>query len=81
MSKNPFEYQILPGAMGIIKQYAPKKKTPAPTDRPGGFMMLLPTHIVVDQEGTVVKHFWGYKETTVDDLSQTIEQLLTKKTQ
>lgn len=76
--KNPFKYQVLPNSFGIIKQYAPKKKTASPNDKPGGFVMLLPTHLVIDRDGTVVKHFWGFNETTADDLSKTIEQLLAR---
>lgn len=81
LANNSFKYQILPNAFGIVKQYSPKKKNPAPTDKPGGFTMLLPVHLVIDQEGIVVKDFWGYKPTTANDLSETIEQLLAKKTQ
>jgi peroxiredoxin len=79
LTKNLFKYQVLPDAFGIIEQYAPKKKNPAPTNDGGDFLMLLPAHLVVDQTGTVVEHFWGYKTTTADDLSKTIEQLLAKK--
>lgn len=79
LAKNSFKYQVLPNSFGIVRQYAPKKKTPAPTDKPGAFVMLLPTHLVIDRDGTVTKHFWGFKETTADDLSKIIEQLLAKK--
>jgi peroxiredoxin len=77
--KNSFKYQVLPDAFGIIERYAPKKKNPAPTDEAGDFLMLLPAHLVIDQEGIVVNHFWGFRTTTADDLSKTIEQLLAKK--
>lgn len=79
LPKNSFKYQVLPNAFGIVKQYSPKKKNPSPTDKPGGFTMLLPVHLVIDQEGTVVKDFWGYKPTTADELSKAIEDLLVKK--
>ncbi len=44
--------------------------------------MVLPTHLVIDREGTIVKHFWGYKKgVAVDELAETIEKLLAKKNQ
>lgn len=76
--KYPFKYQVLPNSFSVVGQYAPKKKTVLPTDKPGEFVMLLPTHLVIDRDGKVVKHFWGFKETTIDDLSKTIEQLLAR---
>jgi peroxiredoxin len=79
--KYPFKYQVLPNSFGIIRQYAPKKKTTSPNDKPGGFVMLLPTHLVINRDGTVVKHFWGFKDTTADDLLKTIEQLLASPAQ
>lgn len=79
LQKHTFKYEVLPGAFGIVKQYAPKKKTPLPTDKPGGFIMLLPTHLVIDREGNVTNHFWGYKQTVTDDLSQIIDKLLARK--
>jgi peroxiredoxin len=81
LEKHEFKFQVLPGSFGIVREYAPKKKASLPADKPGSFVMLLPTHLVIDREGTVVKHFWGFKETTVDELSQTIEQLLAKNPQ
>jgi peroxiredoxin len=75
---HPFKYQVLPGSFPIIKKYAPKKKIDSPTDKPDGFSMILPAHLVINQEGTVVKHLLGYKAGTTDELSQTIEQLLRK---
>lgn len=77
--KFPFKYHVLPNSIRIVEQYAPKKKTNLPNEKPGGFVMLLPTHLIIDQNGIVTNHFWGYKDTAVDELSQTIEKLLQKK--
>lgn len=78
LKENPFKYQVFPSSMAIIKQYVPKKKVPSPTDRPGSFSMILPTHLVIDQQGTIVKHLWGYKKSVTGDISEAIQQLLTK---
>ncbi len=78
LKNNEFKYQVLPSSFGIVKQYAPKKKGKTP-DASGSFVMALPPHLIIDEDGTVVKHFWGYGEKTADDLSETIEKLLTKE--
>jgi len=80
LEKYPFKYQVFPKSMPIIKQYAPKKKVSLPTDKPGGFIMLLPTHLVVDRQGKVVRHLWGYKtDSLIDDLTRSIDESLSKK--
>lgn len=79
LKKYEFNYQVLPSSFGIIEQYAPKTKRKTP-DKPGSFVMALPTHLIIDENGTVVKHFWGFGEKTADDLSETIEKLLAEKT-
>lgn len=42
--------------------------------------MALPTHLIINEDGTIVKHFWGYGEKTADELSEVIEKLLAEKT-
>ena len=81
LQKHSFSYDVLPDAMAIVRNFAPKKKVPSPTDRPGSFPMLLPAHLVIDQEGNVTEHVWGYKKTVTEDLSKTIDGLLSEKGQ
>lgn len=82
LQKHSFKYQVLPNSYGIIQQYAPKEKESSPTDSSDSFKMILPAHLIIDRDGMVVKHFWGYKkETVANELQQGIEQLLTKKVQ
>ena len=78
LKKHEFKYQVLPSSFGIIEQYAPHQKGKT-TDEPGDFVMILPTHLIIDSEGTVIKHFWGFGEKTADDLTATIEKLLVEK--
>lgn len=77
LQKYPFNYQVLPNGFGIVKQYAPHKKSADPQKK-GGFLMLLPTHLVIDQAGVVTYHEWGFRKDTIDGLSGEIERLLTK---
>ena len=79
LQKHPFTFQVLPDSFGIISQYSPKKKGVAET-KPGSFIMLLPTHLIIDKNGTVVKHFWGFSETTDEEISTAIDELVTQKT-
>src|SRR5438876_3495012 len=80
LKKNPFNYQVFPNSMPIIKQYAPRKKVSSPTDKPGGFIMLLPAHLVVDREVRDVKHLFGYKsDSLIDDLTLSIDESLSSK--
>ncbi len=79
LKKNPFKYQVLPNSMPIVKQYAPRKQVSSPTDKPGGFIMLLPAHLVIDRQGKVVKHMFGYNPgELVGNLTQSIDDLLSK---
>lgn len=79
LPKHPFDYQVLPASFGIIRQYAPKKKASSQSDQPSGFMMVLPTHLVIDRDGIVTEHFWGYGENTTSRLSGIIDKLLKRK--
>lgn len=79
LAKHHFDYHVLSGAFDIIRQYAPKKKISSPTDMPDSFMMVLPTHLVIDRDGIVTEHFWGYSKKTVNQLAAIIEKLLAKK--
>jgi peroxiredoxin len=78
LQKNSFAYQILPNAPAIIRQYSPKEKTDPVTGK-ARTIQALPTHIVIDREGTIVKHEWGMNQQTVPQLAQTIEQILAPK--
>lgn len=78
LKNRKFDYQILPNAFGIIEQYAPRKKSDDP-QKIGGFMMLLPTHLVIDQNGLVTYHDWGFGKETTKKLSDEIERLLALK--
>lgn len=78
LKKHPFDYQILPNGFAVIEKYAPHKKSDEP-DKIGGFMMVLPTHLVIDQTGTVTYHNWGYSKTTAAELTKEIDNLLAKK--
>lgn len=78
LKKNPFSYHILPGALDIIKQYSPRER-PDSTDGKSRRIQALPTHIVIDREGKVVKHFWGFSSQKIPELSQYIEELLNSK--
>jgi peroxiredoxin len=77
LQKYPFSYQVLPNGFNIVEKYAPHKKSDDPQKK-GGFMMLLPTHLVIDQTGVVTYHEWGFRKDTVDKLSNEIEKLLIK---
>jgi peroxiredoxin len=76
LRKYPFDYQVLPNGFKIIEQYAPHKKSGDPQKK-GGFIMLLPTHLVIDQTGVVTFHEWGFRKDTAERLSGEIEKLLT----
>lgn len=77
LQKYSFSYQVLPNGFNIVEKYAPHKKSDDPQKK-GGFMMLLPTHLVIDQTGVVTYHEWGFRKDTVDKLSNEIEKLLVK---
>lgn len=78
LQKNPFKYEVLPEALSVINLFSLRKEEATATYKTTSFATVLPTHIVIDQDGIVVGHFWGFKKTTVDDLAQTIEKLLKK---
>ncbi|MGI8467591.1 MAG: TlpA family protein disulfide reductase [Pyrinomonadaceae bacterium] len=80
LQKHPFSYQVLPNGFNIIKQYAPHKKSDD-LQKKSGFIMLLPTHLVIDQTGVVTYHEWGFRKDTVNKLSGEIEKLLSKAEQ
>ena len=73
LSKKIFKYSVLPNSFDIVEQYAPKRKD---GDGKGEFEMILPTHIVIDENGLVTKHFWGFGKNTPDILSKEITRLL-----
>lgn len=75
LEKHKFDYQVLPNGFGVIKNYAPHKKSDDP-QKPGGFMMILPTHLVIDQNGIVTYHDWGFGKETAQKISAEIEKLL-----
>jgi len=77
LQKYRFDYQVLPNGFGVVEKYAPHKKSVDPQKK-GGFMMLLPTHLVIDQTGVVTYHEWGFRKDMVDKLSGEIEKLLIK---
>ncbi|MGI8555328.1 MAG: redoxin domain-containing protein [Pyrinomonadaceae bacterium] len=77
LQKHPFNYQVLPNAFAVIKDYAPRRQSDDPQKK-GGFMMLLPTHLVIDQNGFVTYHTWGYGKKTAKNLSAEIDRLLNK---
>jgi peroxiredoxin len=78
LKKYPFNYQVIPNGFGVVEKYAPHKKSDDPQKK-GGFLMLLPTHLVIDQTGVVTYHEWGFRKDTVDKLSSEIEKLLIEK--
>lgn len=78
LQKNSFSYQIIPAALNVMKQYSPKEK-PDPVTGKSRTIQALPTHIVIDREGNVVKHIWGSSANKIFELSQTIEQQLTSQ--
>lgn len=78
LQNNPFNYQVLPNAFDVIGKYAPHKKT-EDSQKKGGFMMLLPAHLVIDQKGTVTYHEWGFRKDTTEKLSAEIKRLLAAK--
>ena len=78
LRKHPFDYQVLPNAFSVIKDYAPHKPSDDPKKK-GGFMMLLPTHLVIDQNGLVTYHKWGFGEDTITTISGEIDRLLSEK--
>lgn len=80
LQKNPFAYQILPGALDIMKKYSPKEKTESADVKPRT-IQALPTHIVIDWEGMVIKHVWGFGGNKISELSQSIERLLAAQKQ
>lgn len=75
LQKHPFNYEVLPNAFAVIKDYAPRKKSDD-SQKKGGFMMLLPTHLVIDQNGLVVYHNWGFDKNTSKNLAVEIDKLL-----
>lgn len=77
LQKYTFNYQVLPNGFGVIKEYAPHKKSDD-AQKKGGFMMILPTHLVIDQTGVVTYHEWGFRKDTTEKLSDEIEKLLVK---
>ncbi|HXH70750.1 MAG TPA: TlpA disulfide reductase family protein [Pyrinomonadaceae bacterium] len=77
LQKYRFDYQVLPNGFGVVEKYAPHTKSVDPQKK-GGFMMLLPTHLVIDQTGVVTYHEWGFRKDTAALISQEIEKLLTK---
>lgn len=76
LKKYKFDYQVLPNSFSVVKNYAPRKKDEIP-QKPGGFMMILPTHLVIDQTGIVTYHDWGFSKETAQKISAEIEKLLT----
>lgn len=76
LKNHKFDYQILPNSFGVVKNYAPRKKD-GMSQKPGGFMMILPTHLVIDQNGIVTFHDWGFGKETAQKISAEIEKLLT----
>lgn len=79
LQQHPFNYQVLPNGFGVIEKYAPHKKSVDPQKK-GGFLMLLPTHLVIDQTGVVTYHEWGFRKDTAALISREIEKLLAKNT-
>lgn len=77
LQKYPFSYQVLPNGFGVVEKYAPHKKSDN-SQKKGGFLMLLPTHLVIDQTGVVTYHEWGFRKNTAALISQEIEKLLAK---
>ena len=75
LQKHPFNYHVLPNAFAVIEKYAPHKKSDDPQKK-GGFMMLLPTHLVIDQNGLVTYHNWGFDKNTSKNLAGEIDRLL-----
>jgi peroxiredoxin len=79
LKKYPFNYQVIPNGFGIVEKYAPHKKSDDPQKK-GGFLMLLPTHLVIDRKGVVTYHEWGFRKDTATLISKEIERLLAKNT-
>lgn len=75
--KYSFTYQVLPGAFGLIRNYAPHQKSDDPKKK-GGFMMVLPTHLVIDQKGVVNYHEWGFRKDTIKNITDEIDRLLSE---
>lgn len=78
LRKNPFDYKVLPNGFKVIEQYAPHKKS-VDGQKKGGFMMLLPTHLVIDKAGVVTFHEWGFSKTMSCRLTIEIERLLNEE--
>ena len=78
LQKYPFNYQVLPNGYNFVEKYAPHKKTADPQKK-GEFLMILPTHLVIDQTGNVTYHEWGFNKDTIKKLSDEIERLLSNK--
>lgn len=75
LNKYSFSYQILPNAFSLIRNYAPHQKSDDPNKK-GSFVMLLPTHLVIDQKGTVTYHEWGFRKDTIKSMTDEIDRLL-----
>ena len=76
LKKRIFKYSVLPDSFDVVEHYAPKKKE---ADGKSEFQMILPTHIVIDGNGLVTKHFWGFGKNTPDILSTEITRLLNNR--
>lgn len=79
LQKHAFNYQVLPNGFAVVEKYAPHKKSDD-SQKKGGFMMILPTHLVINQIGVVTYHDWGFSKDTAAELSKEIERLLAKET-
>lgn len=55
--KTTGKLSAMPELVGLTGQVAPHKKSDD-AQKTGEFMMALPTHLIVDQTGTVVYHEW-----------------------
>ena len=77
LRKYPFDYQVLPNGFKVVEKYAPHKKSDDPQKK-GAFLMLLPTHLVIDRTGVVTYHEWGFRKDTIDEISGEITRLLTE---
>lgn len=80
LKAHPFSYQVLPATFDIISRYSPEKKD-GTTNKTDSFEMVLPTHLVINKDGIVVKHFWGFSKTIESEISGAIDELLIAKSQ
>ncbi|MCB1024618.1 MAG: TlpA family protein disulfide reductase [Acidobacteria bacterium] len=74
LEENPFKYDVLPESFGILRSYLPKDP-----ENSGMTPFVFPVHVLIDQKGIVVEHFWGYNKTTVSKLDNRIDELLSDK--